>query len=151
MKSYYEILGVASSATQTEIKDRYRFLANAYHPDKFPSAEQKAKAEEEFKEINAAYQTLSVPAKRAEYDRRLGRPYSPNSSQGQRSQPKSSPQQPTSKSGGDIYGVGQAIVRTVIFAFLFYLASFIAMRMGVMGVVLFLILLGLIYSKYFWK
>ena len=148
MKSYYEILGVASTATQAEIKDRFRFLANAYHPDKFPGTKQKAKAEEEFKEINAAYQILSVPAKRAEYDRRLGHPNFPNSSRQQRSAP--SPQQPPQKSA-DMYAVGQTIIRTIIFAFLFYLASFMAMRMGVMGVVLFLIILAVIYSKYFWK
>jgi curved DNA-binding protein CbpA len=148
MKNYYEILGVAPTVTQAEIKERFRFLANAYHPDKFPSIEQKAKAEEEFKEINAAYQVLSVPAKRAEYDRRLGHPIPPNSSHQQRSTPP--PQQPPQKSA-DMYAFGQTIIRTIIFAFLFYLASFMAMRLGIAGVVLFLILLAVIYSKYFWK
>jgi curved DNA-binding protein CbpA len=64
LKDYYAILGVPRNATPEEIKEAYRRLAKEYHPDKNPSPE----AEERFKLINEAYQVLSDPAKRAEYD-----------------------------------------------------------------------------------
>jgi len=63
-KDYYAILGVPRNATLEQIKEAYRRLAKEYHPDKNPSPE----AEERFKLINEAYQVLSDPAKRAEYD-----------------------------------------------------------------------------------
>ena len=64
-RDYYEILGVARTATQTEIKTEFRKLAREYHPDvsKHPDAEAK------FKEINEAYEVLSNEEKRARYDR----------------------------------------------------------------------------------
>jgi uncharacterized membrane protein YsdA (DUF1294 family) len=64
LKDYYAILGVPRNATPEQIKEAYRRLAKEYHPDKNPSPE----AEERFKLINEAYQVLSDPAKRAEYD-----------------------------------------------------------------------------------
>lgn len=73
MKDYYEILEVDSRASQDEIKTQYRFVVSAWHPDKFSTEEQKVKAAEKTKEINAAYETLSDPRKREEYD--LGRRY----------------------------------------------------------------------------
>jgi len=62
----YEILGVSRNATQEEIKKAYRKLAHKYHPDKNPGDKQ---AEEKFKQINNAYEILSDPEKRANYDR----------------------------------------------------------------------------------
>lgn len=68
MKDYYQVLGVSAHASQEEIKQRFRFLAHAYHPDKFATATQKAQAEEAIKKINEANGILSNPAKRAQYD-----------------------------------------------------------------------------------
>lgn len=65
---YYSILGVQRTATISEIKARYRFLSHAYHPDKFGAESHKKTAEEDFKRINEAYETLSDPPKRARYD-----------------------------------------------------------------------------------
>ncbi len=67
-KDYYKVLGVPQSATDTEIRRAYRKLAKENHPDANPGKE------ERFKEISAAYDVLSEPVKRKEYDeiRRLG-------------------------------------------------------------------------------
>ena len=65
MLDYYQILGVPKSASLTEIKVAYKKLALKYHPDKNPD---NPAAEEHFKQVNAAYQTLSDPYKKASYD-----------------------------------------------------------------------------------
>ena len=67
MKKFYEILEVAESASQEEIKKAYLKLAAKHHPDKNPS--NKEAAEAKFKEISAAYEVLSDPKKREQYDR----------------------------------------------------------------------------------
>ena len=61
MTDYYQILGVAETATPDEIKKAYRSLAMKHHPDK--GGDQNT-----FKNISAAYDTLGDPNKRAEYD-----------------------------------------------------------------------------------
>src|SRR5438046_10617659 len=64
-RDYYEILGVARSAKEEEIKKTYRKLARKYHPDLNPNNKQ---AEEKFKEIQEAYEVLSDAEKRRKYD-----------------------------------------------------------------------------------
>jgi molecular chaperone DnaJ len=65
-KDYYETLGVAREASGDDIKQAYRALARKHHPD---VSEDKSVAEHRFKEINEAYEVLSDPNKRAQYDR----------------------------------------------------------------------------------
>ena len=63
-KDYYSVLGVAHTATEADIKNAYRKLARKYHPD----VSKEKDAEERFKDIAEAYQTLKDPEKRAAYD-----------------------------------------------------------------------------------
>ncbi|WP_374080447.1 molecular chaperone DnaJ [Bdellovibrio bacteriovorus] len=65
-RDYYEILGVSKDAEQDAIKKAYRKLAMQFHPDKNPGNKE---AEEKFKEAAGAYEVLSDPQKRAQYDR----------------------------------------------------------------------------------
>src|SRR6266536_2056547 len=62
---YYELLGVAPSASEKDISRAYRKLAKQYHPDANPGNKE---AEEKFKSVSAAYDVLGDSAKRKEYD-----------------------------------------------------------------------------------
>ncbi|EPC7179960.1 DnaJ domain-containing protein [Acinetobacter baumannii] len=69
-KNYYEELGVKREASADEIKKAYRKLARKYHPD----ISKEKDAEEKMQAINVAYDTLSNPEKKAEYDQMLDHP-----------------------------------------------------------------------------
>jgi len=66
MSSFYDILGVSKEASDTEIKKAYRSLSLEFHPDRNPDPNATTK----FQEISEAYETLSDPVKKQEYDHR---------------------------------------------------------------------------------
>lgn len=63
-RDYYEVLGLTKGASEDEIKRAYRKMAKKYHPDVCKEADAEAK----FKEVNEAYEVLSDPQKKANYD-----------------------------------------------------------------------------------
>ncbi len=65
MVNFYDILGIKSDASHSEIKSAFRALAKIYHPDKNPNGQ------EEFKKILRAYETLINPSRKASYDTKL--------------------------------------------------------------------------------
>ena len=65
-RDYYEALGIERGATEAEIKKAFRSQARKYHPD--VNKDNLKESEEQFKEINTAYEILSDPQKRAAYD-----------------------------------------------------------------------------------
>ena len=64
-RDYYEVLGISKDASEQEIKKAYRKMAMKYHPDKNQGNKE---SEEQFKEVNEAYEVLSDPQKRRTYD-----------------------------------------------------------------------------------
>lgn len=63
-RDYYEVLDISKSSSEKDIKKAYRRLAHKYHPDR----NQEDKAEDKFKEVAEAYEVLSDPDKKAQYD-----------------------------------------------------------------------------------
>ncbi len=79
MRDYYRILGIRPDATQGEIKEAWNFSVKAFHPDKFAGSSQRQQtvAQERTKAINEAFEVLSDPIKRANYDREYAREHAP--------------------------------------------------------------------------
>lgn len=78
-RDYYEVLGVPRKASEREIKRVYRKLARKYHPDVNPGDRE---AEAKFKEITEAYEVLSDPGKRRQYDQFGHQPFAPGTAEG---------------------------------------------------------------------
>ena len=70
--THYEILGIRKTASTDEIKTAYKKLVKKYHPDVYPG--DKTYAEKKTKEINEAYDVLSNPDKKREYDEAINPP-----------------------------------------------------------------------------
>lgn len=77
MANYYELLGIAKSATTSDVRKAYARLARERHPDRFPDPAAKKAAQETFQEITAAFNVLSNDRNRAEYDKSLEAPPRP--------------------------------------------------------------------------
>src|SRR5689334_22335618 len=74
MADHYEILGVDRSASSAEVRKAYLRLAKERHPDRFADPVEKDKAQEFFKNLTSAFNTLSNERSRREYDEELARP-----------------------------------------------------------------------------
>jgi len=72
--TFYQILGISKNASTSEIKASYRNLASKFHPDKTNSA----LSDELMKKVNQAYEVLSDPKRRKEYDYTIGEKLSEN-------------------------------------------------------------------------
>jgi curved DNA-binding protein CbpA len=74
MANFYEILGIAKTASTADIRKAYAALAREKHPDRFTDPAAKAQAQQKFQEITAAFNTLSSEKGRREYDASLATP-----------------------------------------------------------------------------
>ncbi len=70
MKDYYEVLGISPQSSEKDVKERFRFLSHAFHPDKFATPSQRKQAEELFKSKSEAYRVLSAQESRTLYDKK---------------------------------------------------------------------------------
>jgi curved DNA-binding protein CbpA len=71
MKNYYEVMGIDNFSSIEDVHSRFLFLTHAFHPDKFPDANYRNEAQEEFLIIKEAYDILGNKNKKADYDLRL--------------------------------------------------------------------------------
>jgi curved DNA-binding protein CbpA len=74
VKTFYEIIGVPQGATQNQITEAYRRLVREHHPDRYQDLGRKAETEQFLMEVTEAFNTLSKPHLRQEYDRSLAAP-----------------------------------------------------------------------------
>lgn len=74
MADYYQMLGVSPQASVAEIRKAYALIAREKHPDRFQDAEQKKKAQTAFQDLTTAFNTLSNPRSRQEYDQSRDKP-----------------------------------------------------------------------------
>jgi curved DNA-binding protein CbpA len=74
MADFYEVLGVARTASAAEIRQAYLRLAKERHPDRFSDPVEKERAQQFFKELTAAFNALGSDKKRRSYDAELEKP-----------------------------------------------------------------------------
>ncbi len=84
----YAILGVPPTADPAEIKRAYHFLAKAFHPDRFSDPVLKARAEDQFKALQEAYEVLSDAERRRAYDEQLRARFLPPAPQSAQQDPR---------------------------------------------------------------
>lgn len=127
MLNYYEILGVAQSATKAEIKAAYKAKAMEYHPDRTFGDETK---EELFKQVNDAYQTLSNDYSRSNYDMllRYGSTQTQSTYTAPRHRPRPRPQGPLYKK---VSVTSRENLRATGYAFLFALGIAVIIKIGI--------------------
>lgn len=78
-RDFYAVLGLPRNASEEQIRQRFRELARARHPDRFRGAE-KVRAEKDFQELTEAFNVLSDPERRRRHDVELVRPEEPGAS-----------------------------------------------------------------------
>lgn len=74
MSDFYQLLGIAPSASTAEIRKAYALLAREKHPDRFTDPAEKKRAEKALQDITTAFNALMSPRSRAEYDEARNRP-----------------------------------------------------------------------------
>jgi len=74
MADYYQLLGVSPQASVAEVRKAYALLAREKHPDRFQDPEQKKRAQSTFQDITTAFNTLTNPRSRQEYDQSRDKP-----------------------------------------------------------------------------
>ncbi|MCM2255388.1 MAG: DnaJ domain-containing protein [Vicinamibacteria bacterium] len=74
MADYYEILGIARTASSAEVRKAYAVIARERHPDRFTDPEQRKAAQAYFTDATSAFNTLASDTQRREYDLSLSRP-----------------------------------------------------------------------------
>lgn len=104
MKDYYKILQIAPTASDEIVRAAYRAMAKLYHPD--TTKYEKSVAEQRMKEINEAYQVLSDPIQREEYDAQFQRSH--NQSPPKEGTSKTASAESTVSKGTDVTDTAQA-------------------------------------------
>ena len=130
-ETYYELLQVQPTADVEVIRAAYRSLARRYHPDQNPSPS----AEATTKRLNEAWEVLSDPAKRAEYDRQFAagsssrpapQPRPPNRPTQETPPPRPKPSPPPRASGPEPTGGGWPVSLGIVLLGILVLGSIVA-------------------------
>lgn len=74
MADYYQMLGISPQASVAEIRKAYALLAREKHPDRFQDPEEKNRAQSTFQDLTTAFNTLTNPRSRQEYDQSRDKP-----------------------------------------------------------------------------
>jgi hypothetical protein len=134
MIDYYAILDIPPDAPADKVREQYRFLVHAWHPDKFPNPAQKLRAEEKIKSINEAYAVLNDPLERRRYNRQRfnrHRGWQPDESAAEPPSQPPAPPMRTPRTLADTnaqLGTGATIIYLLIAGALIYVLRVIVLR-----------------------